>query len=59
MKRLHKIKRYTPYVRGIVGEDIALSLWERIRILFSGGIQVNFISESLRKEAGNDQEDEP
>ena len=52
MKRLHKIKWYTPYIRGIVGADIALSLLERIRILFSGGIQVNFISESLKKEAG-------
>ena len=59
MKRLHEIKSYTPYVSGIVGADIALSLWERIRILFSGGIQVNFISESLRKEAEYDQEDEP
>ena len=28
------------YVKGIVGTDIKLTLWQRIQILFCGGISV-------------------
>ena len=49
--RLWKEKHYTnkgylylkadnSYVNGIVGTDIKLTLWERIQILFCGGISV-------------------
>lgn len=47
--KLYKIKQYTPYICGVVGADIRLTLWERLRILFCKGIQVNFISESMKK----------
>lgn len=47
--KLYKIQQYTPYICGVVGADIRLTLWERLRILFCKGIQVNFISESMRK----------
>ena len=52
MKRLYRIKHFTPYGSGVVGADIRLSLLERVRILFHGGLQITFVSESMRKEAG-------
>ena len=32
-----------PYVKGVVGADFKLTLWQRIQILFCGGISVFFI----------------
>ena len=48
MKRLYVIKAYSPYVAGVVGRDIKLSLRERIAILFSGGIAIHLVSDALR-----------
>ena len=31
-----------PYVKGVVGADIKLTLWQRIQILFCGGVSVMF-----------------
>ena len=41
------IKTYSPYVEGIVGQDIELSLWQKLKIMFSKGISVVFIGEHL------------
>ena len=41
------IKTYSPYVEGIVGQDIKLSLWQKLKIMFSKGISVVFIGEHL------------
>lgn len=30
------------YIKGIVGADIKLTLWQRIQILFCGGVSVMF-----------------
>ena len=51
MSKLYRIKQYTPYVSGVVGADIRLTLWERLCILFSGGIQMIFAGEHLKKGA--------
>ena len=40
MKRLYPIKTMSPYITGMVGKDIRLTLRERLAILFSGGIQI-------------------
>lgn len=32
-----------PYVKGVIGADFKLTLWQRIQILFCGGISVSFI----------------
>ena len=41
------IKAYTPYVDGVVGQDIKLSLRQKLKIMFSKGISVVFIGENL------------
>ena len=53
--KLVKISRPNEYIRGVVGSDIPLTFTQRLRILFSSGIQVTFIEPRLskqRKEAG-------
>ena len=35
------IRADSPYVKGVVGRDIKLTLWQRIQILFCGGISVS------------------
>lgn len=40
MKRLYVIKTHSPYVSGMVGRDIRLTLRERLAILFHGGISI-------------------
>ena len=54
--KLLQIKKPNEYVRGVIGADILLTFRQRIRILFSKGIQVTFIEPRLykRKEAGDD-----
>lgn len=37
------LKANNPYVKGVVGTDIKLTLWERIQILFCGGVSVALI----------------
>ena len=52
---LVKISIPNEYIRGVVGSDIPLTFMQRIRILFSNGIQVEFMEPRLfkqRKEAG-------
>lgn len=34
------IKAKNPYIKGAVGTDVKLTLWQRIQILFCGGISV-------------------
>ena len=53
--RLVKISKPNEYICGVVGSDIPLTFMQRLRILFSNGIQVTFIEPRLckqRKEAG-------
>ena len=49
-----QIKAYTPYVVGVVGHDFHLSLWQRVRLLFSPTLSVIFISDELKKEAAHE-----
>ena len=49
-----KIKAYTPYLVGVVGHDFHLSLWQRVRLLFSPTLSVIFISDELKKEAAHE-----
>lgn len=37
------------YVKGIVGADIKLTLWQRIQILFCGGVSVRFYGKDVSK----------
>ena len=41
-----EVKRINRYVRGVVGQDIRLSLTERIRLLFLDGLSVALIEPS-------------
>ena len=34
------IRVNNPYIKGVVGTDIKLTLWQRIQILFCGGVSV-------------------
>lgn len=34
------IKTNNQYIKGVVGTDIKLTLWQRIQILFRGGVSV-------------------
>ena len=34
------IRANNPYIKGVVGTDIKLTLWQRIQILFCGGVSV-------------------
>ena len=49
--KLVKIAIPNEYIRGVVGSDIPLTFTQRLRILFSKGIQVAFIEPRLIKEA--------
>ena len=48
--KLVKISRPNEYIRGVVGSDIPLTFTQRLRILFSNGIQVTFIEPRLCKQ---------
>ena len=37
------LKAHNTYINGITGVDIRLSLWQRIQILFCGGVSVTII----------------
>ena len=39
------IRAYSPYVKGVIGKDIKLTLWQRIQVLFCGGISVSLHEE--------------
>lgn len=59
MKRLYKIKTHSPYVSGVVGNDIRLTLREKLAILFHGGITIELYStqawrDFLHKELDDD-----
>ena len=41
-----KVKKH-PYVKGVVGSDIRLTLWQKILILFCKGVTVSFIGEEV------------
>lgn len=41
--------RKHPYIKGIVGADIKLTLWERIQVLFCGGVSVMFHGKDISK----------
>lgn len=56
MRKLFKIKRYSPYVRGVVGQDIPLTLTDRLRILLSGGIQISLVEASLKNSEHYDED---
>ena len=34
------IRANNPYIKGVIGTDIKLTLWQRIQILFCGGVSV-------------------
>lgn len=38
-----------PYVKGIVNADIKLTLWQRIQILFCGGVSVLLVGRDIDK----------
>lgn len=38
-----------PYIKGIVGADITLTLWQRIQVLFCGGVSVIFYGKDVSK----------
>lgn len=48
------IKAHNPYVPGIIGTDIKLTLKQKILILFCEGVSVS-IGNVYRKEAGDDE----
>lgn len=48
--KLYPITKDTPYVRGVVGADIPLTLKQRLSILFHSGIQMFFVNDRLGKE---------
>lgn len=48
--KLVKISVQNEYIRGVVGSDIPLTFMQRLRILFSNGIQVAFIEPRLCKQ---------
>ncbi len=41
------LKTKNEYVKGIVGADIKLTLWQKIQILFCKGVSVSFIGEDV------------
>lgn len=43
------IKKYTPYVKGVVGCDFKLSIKQRFQILFCKNLSVIFIAQHLEK----------
>ena len=44
------IKSYNnPYVKGILGADIKLTLWQRVQILFCGGVCVLIYGKDVGK----------
>lgn len=48
--KTYTIKKYTPYVNGVVGADFRLSFLQRLKILFCRGITVILVDEKLSKE---------
>lgn len=47
------IKAYNPYVHGVVGTDIKLSLKQKIKILFCNGVSV-CIGDAIKDERRDD-----
>ena len=43
------IKVKSPYVKGVVGSDIRLRFWDKLKILFSSGISVSLIGPDVYK----------
>lgn len=43
MKKYMEIKRYNSYVRGVVGQDVKLTLLQRIKLLFSKGFTISLV----------------
>lgn len=41
--------RNHPYIKGVVGADIKLTLWQRIQILFCGGVTAMFYGKDVSK----------
>ena len=41
---MFKLKAYTNYINGVVGSDFKLTLWEKIKIMFSKKLTVAFVS---------------
>ena len=43
-----EIKKSNPYVSGVVGQDINLSLSQRVKLLFYKGISIALIGSDVR-----------
>lgn len=41
------LKTNNEYVKGVVGSDIKLTLWQKIQILFCKGVSVSFIGKDV------------
>lgn len=49
-RKFYEIKRYTPYVKGVVGQETTMSFWQRLRLLlFHKGVAVVLISDQLKR----------
>ena len=44
-----KLKAYTPYVNGVIGQEFKLTFMQKIRILFCEKLTVILVAEKLRK----------
>lgn len=45
--KLYQITNATPYIQGVVGADIPLTLKQQLSILFHSGIQIFFVNDRL------------
>ena len=43
-----KINNY-PHIKGVIGSDIKLTLWQKIQILFCKGVSVFFVGKDVTK----------
>ena len=55
--KLYKITNTTPYVHGVIGADIPLTLKQRLSILFHGGIQMFFVNDRLGEVNKNERKE--
>lgn len=44
-----KIVAYTPYVKGIVGQEFRLTLLQRLKILFCKKLEVRLMSDDFKR----------
>lgn len=50
------IKRRNEYIKGVLGQELKLSFVEKLKILFSKGIEIQFIGNDVwSKKGANDE----